>query len=336
MCWLWRSNRRTNGKLHALQSAGAVLAILFCMNTPARAIVTATGDPGYDGVDDNLAIREVFTADPFAVTPQANRGVIADRRLRQTFKVPETLDVGEIVLSFDVGAAPAVGLGLRIYEIDDVNAGSWNAGNEVTAIVFNDTLPGSTQNLSFKLTGGNVFTLPARFDGTTGYGIEISTPFAEPGDGNPGSLIYNNDSIDHYADGRFYTETGGSSSTRDIGFALFASTEVACAPGDVDCMNGVDLDDLAIIAAHFRQNGTYDQGDLTGDGFIDFDDFDEWKQHYPNAFSASAAAAFFSSLNGNVPEPNSVLLAGFAALPYLSLARQRRKARSSIVNKSVL
>lgn len=86
-------------------------------------------------------------------------------------------------------------------------------------------------------------------------------------------------------------------------------------PGDVDNMNGVTLADFMIIRANFNQSvASRSQGDLTGDGIVDLDDYGQWQA---NVSPAVAAAA-----NWNVPEPSGVvlLLAGLLSMP---LARRR-------------
>jgi hypothetical protein len=189
-------------------------------------------------------------------------------------------------------------------------------------------MPPADQVFRLDLTGGDVFALPQRDAGTTGYGLEISTPNSEASDGNPG-LIWFTDvtatQTDFYVDGRYYTELGNASTAyRDIGISLVASDEMPCEPGDVNCVDGVDLDDLAIIAANFRTNGGRELGDLTGNGFIDFDDFDEWKQNYPDAGSASAAiAAIFAGVN--VPEPASATLLACGLVGLASGGARRRR-----------
>jgi hypothetical protein len=309
--------------------AGAVAALLFVASGAPAAVMVA-GDPATNyGTDPNI-----FTVDPFApeVTGIADRGITQDRRLRQTFKNPTTFNVGEIIVSFDVTGAPEVGLGLRVYEVDDVNAGSWTAGTLIKEITVFDTLPASDMNMSFALTGGDVFSLPARFAGTTGYGIEISTPLADPTSGNPGTLHYTNVSgMDFYLDGRHYNEGGGGVSTRDIGLSFLASDEVACDPGDVNCMDGVDLIDLEIIAAHFRQGGSRDDGDLTGNGFIDFDDFGQWKEHYTGPALGADAFEFLT-----VPEPVSIGLMLCGAVGLLAAIGGRRRWAASGSSKSAM
>ena len=86
-------------------------------------------------------------------------------------------------------------------------------------------------------------------------------------------------------------------------------------PGDVDNMNGVTLADFLIIRANFNQTViSRSQGDLTGDGIVDLDDYGQWQA---NVSPAVAAAA-----NWTVPEPSGVvlLLAGLIAVP---LGRRR-------------
>ena len=155
--------------------------------------------------------------------------------------------------------------------------------------------------------------------------MEVSTPNALASDGNPGVLWFANmdatpgPETNFYADGRYYTETGAASNAyRDVGLSLLASSEVACDPGDVNCDTVVDEVDLGIIAAHFRQNGGRELGDLSGNGFIDFDDFDQWKDNFAGAGGGAG------SLVG-VPEPASVMLLGCGVAGLLSVAGRRRR-----------
>jgi len=99
-----------------------------------------------------------------------------------------------------------------------------------------------------------------------------------------------------------------------------ASTEPVCDPGDVNCMGGVTIDDLNIIAAHFRQNGSREEGDLTGNGFVDFDDFGQWKQYYTGPGLGAEAFAFLS-----VPEPGSLSLLFVGVVGLFSSVRRRRR-----------
>ena len=323
-----------------LSTAGA-LVVLLGVASSAQAAVTVTADP----VDGYGASPVVFTVNPFdaaiAATERANRGIIADRHLRQTFKNPSTFNVGEINISFDVGTGSVVGgpndtgLKLAFYEVADVLASTWTAGTLIKEVTLQPTLmPGSTQSLRFALTGGDVFTLPQRNAGTTGYGVEVSTPNALASDGNPGVLWFANmdatpgPETNFYLDGRYYTETGtGSTAYRDVGLSLLASNEVVCDPGDVNCMGGVTLDDLNIIAAHFRQSGGRELGDLSGNGFIDFDDFQQWKQNYPGAFPGGASGLF-----GSVPEPGCLVLwlSGTAGLVPFTRRRRRENVRTPV------
>ena len=105
--------RREANRLSLLcRAAAGAIAILLLGNTSARCAITVTADPFYPDFPD------VFTTDPSAVN-NGNRGITADRNLRQTFKNPTTIDIGHIVLSFDVNAA-AGGMVIDFYEVDDV------------------------------------------------------------------------------------------------------------------------------------------------------------------------------------------------------------------------
>lgn len=300
--------------------ATAALLVAFAFVAAPAQAVTVVGDK-YDGIITPRFgdMPDIYTVDPYEnppVTTANNRGITEDRMLRQTFKNPSTINVGEIIISFDVtggnsqGSANDTGLGLRIYEVADVLASEWApVGLPVAEILFQDTLPGSNETLSFELDLGEVFELPARFMGTEGYGIEISTPFALSSDGNPGVLWFANnaDATDFYADGRYYTEGGGASSAhRDVGVSFLATEINPCMLGDVNCDDVVDTEnDLAAIAANFRtQVGDRSLGDLTGNGFVDFEDFDEWKLNYSGSLSNLDLSFLLA-----VPEPSSALIA---------------------------
>jgi hypothetical protein len=84
-------------------------------------------------------------------------------------------------------------------------------------------------------------------------------------------------------------------------------------PGDVDKDDDVDLNDFNAIRDHFQQSVTMrEQGDLNGDGMVDFLDFRQWKTHFPTPNGAASGA---------VPEPSSV---GLALLAAAGLARRSR------------
>ena len=305
------------------QTAASMFTLLSLLLSNAEAAVTLTPDAGYEGPD-----RQIFTFNPF--TPVGDpplppsigqRGVANTRHFQQTFQNPTTFNVGKIVLSMD-NASTAFGLALQFYEVADVNSSSWSPlGAPIKTIVIPNitTTPLSTESLGFTLTGGDVFTLPARSAGTTGYGIDIATAFSNTSDGGSALMNYHTTpASDVFPMGRWYRETGPDGS-RDIGLALFASNEVPCDPGDTDCDMDVDADDLAAIASHFRQAGGRNLGDLTGNGIIDFEDFGEWKQYYTGPPLPLSAYSFTS-----VPEPSCVVLLIGGLFGTLSLSARRR------------
>jgi hypothetical protein len=85
-----------------------------------------------------------------------------------------------------------------------------------------------------------------------------------------------------------------------IGFDnVRVDTGFTCGVGDVDCNGNVNLADFAAIRDHFRLTvASRLEGDLSGDGNVDFTDFREWKSNYTGPFSG------FES----VPEPTSAFL----------------------------
>jgi hypothetical protein len=90
------------------------------------------------------------------------------------------------------------------------------------------------------------------------------------------------------------------------------NTDTTCGLGDADCNGNVNLTDFAAIRDHFRQTvANRAEGDLNGDGKVDFTDFREWKSNYAGPF-----AGF-----GSIPEPMSAVLLGIAA----ALACGRRR-----------
>lgn len=168
----------------------------------------------------------VLTVDPEGLGT-AQRGVAADRLLRQTFQNPATFDVGEIVLSLRVDAGGENGgLDFSIFEVDDVNSNTWTPGSLVTSfsIPTTDAIPVTSGRLGLSLSGDHIFSLPARNSGTQGYGLEISN-----GDDatTVGLIRHTNDGNDNYASGKFYTESGGQSGngTRDFGIAMIPVPE---------------------------------------------------------------------------------------------------------------
>jgi hypothetical protein len=90
------------------------------------------------------------------------------------------------------------------------------------------------------------------------------------------------------------------------------NTDTTCGLGDVDCNGLINLTDFTAIRNHFRLTvGSRAEGDLSGDGKVDFTDFREWKSNYVGPFTG------FES----VPEPASALLMG---LGVIALCGKRR------------
>jgi MYXO-CTERM domain-containing protein len=78
--------------------------------------------------------------------------------------------------------------------------------------------------LGIELTGSDIFSLPQRDAGTTGYAISISQ-LTQPASIVSGNFHFSNVS-DLYANGRAYIETGAQSgSGRDFGVSISSAPE---------------------------------------------------------------------------------------------------------------
>jgi hypothetical protein len=85
-----------------------------------------------------------------------------------------------------------------------------------------------------------------------------------------------------------------------------------------------DVNDYNIIRTNFLGTGkTRAQGDLSGDGIVNFTDFRRWKLSQPSLGSATMAS-LEAALFGAVPEPGSLLLVLVGACPAIVVRRRRR------------
>jgi len=91
--------------------------------------------------------------------------------------------------------------------------------------------------------------------------------------------------------------------SRDLRFVadIALNTTAPFTQGDVNLDGGVDLADFGILKANFSKQGTLFKGDVTEDGLVNLSDYGVIKAN----FGKSAAA---------VPEPSTLVLAGFCSL----------------------
>jgi hypothetical protein len=105
-----------------------------------------------------------------------------------------------------------------------------------------------------------------------------------------------------------------------------AVTYIASAPapviGDVNGNGVADINDYAIIRDNFNKPGNKAQGDLTGNGQVNFHDFRLWKNFAPAGVGSEAE--LLAGLG--IPEPGSVVLAMLAAISLAgTVARRGRR-----------
>jgi hypothetical protein len=291
--------------------------VLLCGVSNVGAAIQTVADPTLP-TPEEAAVFTVNVFDTNVVTNTGQRGVANTRNIRQTFQLDETIAVSDIIIGLDV-VNPTDGLDVRIYEVNDVN-GTWAPGNLVRELEFLSPA-NSSQWLGISFTDGDEFELMARNTGAQGYGIELHD-LTEGANLGPvtHTLV---DNTDFYPNGRYYSESGGGGfEFRDLGIILIGGDATPRIPGDVNGDMMVDIEiDLAAIAANFRTAGNRSLGDLTGNGFIDFDDFDQWKQNFDGAFPEGFSLDF-----ANVPEPGSALLALVAMLGLAPVAGCRQRA----------
>ncbi len=193
----------------------------FCIShgTLAALVMIVIGSESYGGIivtgnAPYMTSGEVYTTDPAAVT-NANRGLTTTRELFQSFKNPATIDVRNIVLSFRVTNA-STGLQLKLYEDEDVNASNILTGTPPALgnLIHTISLPvgsygTSSERIGVTLSGSDIFSLPQRDAGTTGYAISISQ-IDQSGSVVSGNLFYANNGTDNYVDGKVYQESGAA------------------------------------------------------------------------------------------------------------------------------
>lgn len=305
----------TLGELYKrMLKAQAVCLLLLSVAAPANALVIATADPedGF-GVAPDIMTVDVYDESVVMLSETAQRNTGIDRKLRQTFQNPTSINVGQITIAFngEGGGVPG-GYALRIYEVDNIVAEDVNeftVDNLFEEIIYDGIVPDTSTHLRFELSGNSIFQLPARGTSldTLGYAIELSAPFPSPSELPRGQVRFTNSGTDLYTAGRYFTTDTASNFHRDIGLSIIADDTPVFIPGDTNGDDIVDIDtDLQAILDNFRTNvSTIQQGDLSGDGFVDFSDFDLWKTNYTGVIPSGALAGLQI-----VPEPSSSTVLG--------------------------
>lgn len=91
-------------------------------------------------------------------------------------------------------------------------------------------------------------------------------------------------------------------------------------PGDADGVGGVTIADYQIIQANsFTKQIVGNNGDVNYDGFVDFNDFHQWKTNFPGGVAAAEAAI------AALPEPTSLGLLA-CGMGLLLMKRRMREA----------
>ncbi len=284
-----------------------LVALMLALAAPSAALggIVLSADGGYD------VGGALFTLDPEANSPGA-RGITDARELRQSFQLADSLDVEELVLSVALNGT-AGDLVLRVYQLADVTAGTWSAGTLVHSLTVPTGGTSSGANLRLSLSGADVFFLPARNAGTTGYGIELT----QSAGGGIGSIRHSNTGSDLFAPGNYYTETGNAGSsggspntTRDLGLSIAGSTVDGEGDRDEDGLDDRwedrhfgDDDGIATDAELELEDGA---GDPDGDGFDN--EAEETAATDPNDGLAhpGGGAVFYVAPDGDDAAPGSI------------------------------
>lgn len=87
--------------------------------------------------------------------------------------------------------------------------------------------------------------------------------------------------------------------------------------GDFNNDGSINTNDYNILVSNFRDTGSYEMGDINGDGTIDLVDFGEF---------LDAADVVGAAVPQNIPEPSGMLLVVFATL-FSGLLRKKRNFR---------
>lgn len=160
------------------------------------------------------------TVDANSVTPNANRGLTANRVLYQSFGAPSAgVNVETVFLSASGYADNA--FTLEVLRVSDtLDAATFAAGTPVSSIITVDPA-GSTGsgNLEIALAAAEQFAL-SPLSGPAGYAMRLTAPT----DGSAAlNWVHGHDGVDYDPDGRYLRDDGSTHDTRDYGLAVTGS-----------------------------------------------------------------------------------------------------------------
>jgi hypothetical protein len=194
-----------------------------------------------------------------------------------------------------------------------INGANWYVSRNALPVPTTANGPFANYSIPFLPAASNWNNLTVTGTGVTaapGAAAEIGGPATSPLTGN----ITGAGVVVTYGEGGLPITGGGTHNIDN--FQIRESSK----PGDVNLDTLIDLADLEIIRTNFRQTvGSVTDGDLTSDGFVDFDDFRLWRDNYvpPPGIDVSLG----------VPEPAGGVLAALALAATFWTRRSVRQRR---------